>query len=59
MRNVYKFGGIPVLVKYRGQYFGEVCKEYLSKEEPLFEIMATDDDLEYERQHAEDDISYS
>lgn len=59
MRNVYKFGGIPVLVKYRGQYFGDSCKEYLSDEEPIFEILATDEDLEYERQHAEEDRAYS
>ena len=59
MRNVYKFGGIPVLVKYRGQYFGDCCKDYLSEEEPLFEILATDEDLEYERQHAEEKRDYS
>lgn len=59
MRDVYKFGGIPVLVKYRGQYFGDVCKGYLSEEEPLFEILATDEDLEYEREHAEEKIEYS
>lgn len=59
MRDVYKFGGIPVLVKYRGKYFGESCKDYLSEEEPMFEILATDEDLEYERQHAEEDIEYS
>lgn len=47
------------MVKYRGQYFGEVCKYYLSDEEPLFEVLATDDDLEYEREHAEEKIEYS
>lgn len=59
MRNVYKFAGIPVLVKYRGQYFGEICKDYLSGEEPMFEILATDEDLQYERIHAEDQMEYS
>lgn len=59
MRNVYKFGDIPVLVKYRGQYFGDTCREYLSDEEPLFEILATDEDLEYEKEHAEQKRTYS
>lgn len=59
MRNIYKFGEIPVSVKYRGKFFEDSCKDYLSDEEPLFEIFATDEDLEYERQHAEEEIEYS
>lgn len=59
MENVYKFAGIPVLVKYRGRYLGEVCSDYLSDEEPIFEVLATDDDLQYEREHAEENIEYS
>ena len=59
MENVYKFAGIPVLVRYRGKYFGEVCSDYLSEEEPIFEVLATDDDLQYEREHAEENIEYS
>ena len=59
MKNIYKFGGIPVLIKYRGEFFGESCKEYLSCEEPSFEILATDDDLLYEKEHAEEEIEYT
>ena len=58
MKNVYKFGDIPVEIKYRGTYFEEKAKDYITDEEPLFSIFATDEDLAYEQEHSEDDIEY-
>lgn len=60
MRNIYKFADIAVEVKNRGQYFYDCCKEYLAEDEqPKLSILATDEDLEYEQAHAEDDIQFS
>ncbi len=58
MRNVYKFGDIPVEIAYRGTYFEKKAKDYISDEEPLFSICAYDEDLEYEQAHSEEDIEY-
>jgi hypothetical protein len=59
MRDIYEFAKIPILVKYRGRYLGDCCKDYLTDKTPLFEVLATDEDLEYEIEHAEDDREYS
>lgn len=59
MENTYKFADIPVLIKYRGKFFGESCKDYLTQEAPLFEILATDDDLSYELEHTDKGIEFS
>ena len=58
MQNVYKFGDIPVEIKYRGDYFEERAKDYITDEEPLFSLFATDEDLAYEQEHSEDDAEY-
>lgn len=53
---VYKFADIPVGIKTRGKYFGKKCSDYLAGDEtPMFEMYASDEDLEYERTHSEDD----
>ncbi len=59
MKNTYKFGNIPVEIEYRGDYFEEKAKDYITDEEPLFSLFATDEDLEYEQDHSEEDIEYS
>ena len=59
MKNTYKFGDIPVEIEYRGNYFEEKAKDYITNEEPLFSVFATDEDLEYEQEHSEEDIEYS
>ena len=59
MVNTYKFADIPVEVKTRGMYFGECCEEYLCEEEPKVHILATDEDLEYERAQSEENIPFS
>lgn len=59
MKNTYKFGDIPVEIEYRGDYFEEKAKDYITDEEPLFSLFATDEDLEYEQDHSEEDIEYS
>ena len=59
MKNTYKFGDIPVEIEYRGDYFKEKAKDYITDEEPLFSLFATDEDLEYEQDHSEEDIEYS
>lgn len=56
MTNTYKFAGIPVEVKTRGTYFPACCKDYISEEQPLFTILATDEDLEFEQLKSEDGI---
>ncbi len=56
---VYKFAGIPVAVKTRGSAFGSKCKDYLvENEEPFFEILATNEDLQFELTRAEEDSSH-
>ena len=59
MRGVFKFCGLPVEIKYRGDLFGEYAKEYETDEKPLFTMLATDDDLAYEQEHSEEDVEYS
>lgn len=60
MKNIYKFGEIPVEVTNRGRYFYDCCLDYLAEnEKPEFSIIATDEDLEYEQQQAEDDMEFS
>lgn len=60
MRNIYKFGDVPVEIRNRGQYFYDCCADYLAdNEKPEFTVLATDEDLEYEQSHAEDDIKFS
>ena len=59
MRNVYKFGDIPVEIANRGQFFYDSCIDYLSDEKPLFSILATDEDLAYEQEHSDDDVQFS
>lgn len=60
MRDIYKFGDVPVEIRNRGQYFRDCCIDYLAKDEtPKFTILATDEDLEYEQSHAEDDNKFS
>ncbi len=59
MVNTYKFADIPVEVKTRGMYFGECCEDYLCEEEPKVHILATDEDLEYERAQSEENIPFS
>lgn len=52
MRGFYKFGGLPVEIKYRGYLFGEYAKDYETDEAPLFTMLATDEDLAYEQEHS-------
>ena len=59
MKNTYKFGDIPVEIEYRGTYFEKKAKDYITDEKPLFSIIATDEDLVYEQEHAEDGAVYS
>lgn len=59
MRNVYKFGDIPVEIANRGQFFYDSCIDYMSDEKPLFSILATDEDLAYEQEHSDDDVQFS
>ena len=59
MKNTYKFGDIPVEIEYRGTYFEKKAKDYITDEEPLFSIFATDEDLVYEQEHAEEGVEYS
>ena len=60
MREIYRFGDIPVAVEYRGKYFEEKSRAYVARDEkPLFEICATDEDLEYENKHAEENVPHS
>ena len=60
MREIYSFGDIPVAVEYRGKYFEKKSKDYITRGlEPLFEIFATDEDLKYEKDHAEQESVYS
>lgn len=59
MKNTYKFGDIPVEITYRGDYFEQKAKDYITDEEPLFSICAHDEDLNYEQAHSEDDVEYS
>ncbi len=60
MKDIYKFGEIPVEIKHRGMYFKEVCSDYLAPdEEPLFTVVASDEDLAFEQAHAEDDVEFS
>ena len=40
MKNTYKFGDIPVEIEYRGDYFEEKAKDYITDEEPLFSLSA-------------------
>lgn len=57
--NVYKFAGIPVAVEYRGKYFERKSKDYLAEgEQPLFSISVTLQDLEYEQEHAEENMIF-
>lgn len=60
MRNIYKFGDIPVEIRNRGQYFYDCCVDYLAKDEqPVFSILATDEDLAYEQQQSEEGVEYT
>lgn len=59
MKNRFKFGDIPIEVSHRGQYFYDQCKEYLTEEEPKFHILATDKDLQYEQDCADEDEKYT
>lgn len=54
MKNTYKFGDIPIEITYRGSYFEQKAKDYITDEEPLFSVFATDEDLEYEREKSEE-----
>lgn len=57
--NIYKFAEIPVAIEYRGKYFEEKSKEYLALgEKALFSISVTLQDLEYEQEHAEDNMVF-
>ena len=58
MKNTYKFGDIPVEIEYRGGYFEAAAKDYITDEEPLFSVCASDEDLQYEQAHSEDDTEY-
>lgn len=58
MKNTYKFGDIPVEIEYRGAYFDEKAKDYITDEKPLFSICATDEDLAYEQEHSEEDKEF-
>lgn len=60
MRNIYKFGDVPVEIRNRGMYFSQVCADYVAEnEKPLFSVLATDEDLAYEQAYAEEDIEYT
>ena len=59
MKNTYKFGDIPIEITYRGSYFEQKAKDYITDEEPLFSVFATDEDLEYEREKSEDGEEFS
>lgn len=60
MKNIYKFGDIPVEVRNRGQYFADCCVDYLAEnEDPKFSILATDEDLAFEQAQAEENIEFS
>lgn len=60
MRNIYKFADVVVEIRNRGQYFYDCCADYLAEdEEPQISVLATDDDLVYEQQHAEENIEFS
>ena len=59
MKNTYKFGDIPVEITYRGGYFDQKAKDYITDEEPLFSIFASDEDLAYEEEHSEEGASHS
>ena len=59
MKNTYKFGDVPVEITYRGRYFERKAEDYITDEEPLFSIFATDEDLDYENEHSEEVSNYS
>lgn len=59
MKSRFKFGDIPIEVSHRGQLFYDKCKDYLTNEEPKFHILATDEDLQYEQDCAEDGVEYT
>lgn len=60
MKEIYKFADIPVEITHRGTYLSDKCKDYLAEEkEAAFGICITDEDIQYEREHSEDDIKYS
>ena len=59
MKNTYKFGDVPVEITYRGGYFERKAEDYITDEEPLFSIFATDEDLDYENEQAEEVSNYS
>ena len=60
MRNIYKFGDIPVEIRNRGSYFYECCKDYLAEDEtPLISILATDEDLAYEQGQSHEEVTYT
>ncbi|MCR5703911.1 MAG: hypothetical protein K6G85_04745 [Eubacterium sp.] len=59
MRDIYEFGEIPVEIKNRGNYFKEICADYIvDGKEPLFSIAATDEDLAFEQAKAEEDVKF-
>ena len=59
MKNTYKFGDIPIEITYRGSYLEQKAKDYITDEEPLFSVFATDEDLEYEREKSEEGDEFS
>ena len=58
MQNIYKFGDIPVEIKYRGKMFDEKAKDYITDEDPKFSVCASDEDLAYEQDNSEEDGTY-
>lgn len=59
MKNNFKFGDIPVEISYRGHLFYEICQDYLTEEEGKFNILATDEDLQYEKDCGDQGVEYS
>lgn len=57
MKNTYKFGDIPVEIEYRGNYFEEKAKDYITDDKPLFSVCATDQDLAYEQDQVDEEFT--
>lgn len=54
---VIKFAGLPIGIDNRFGYLKKIAKDYLTDEEPLFTVSATDADIQKERSESEMEFS--
>lgn len=51
-----KIADLPIGIDARYQYVEEISKDYLTEDEPLFVLSASDSDIEYERKLSEENF---